>query len=138
MRFFHGTQEYALPDEWWAEAGMHTFIMRSRSFQAGPAPSPGLHIIEVGVNDVQPLRRKASHGVFNDSSEFGSAHDRVLSILRGFREGSAIPPIEVARLPSGSSTTFKLIHGAHRFYCAVATGFSYVPAIEVADFLGES
>ncbi len=38
----------------------------------------------------------------------------------------------VVRLPDGSASSHRLYHGAHRFYCSVAAGYSHVPAIEVA------
>ncbi len=55
--------------------------------------------------------------------------DRVISILTGFRTGSAIPPVEVVLEPEGSNFRYKLVHGAHRFYCSLAAGYSHVPAI---------
>jgi hypothetical protein len=93
-------------------------------------------VFEVAVDDIEPLLRVGSHGVFNDNAEFGTAHDRVLRILRGFREQSPIPPIEVARKASILEPRFKLIHGAHRLYCAIAAGYTHVPALEVDDFWG--
>jgi len=33
--------------------------------------------------------------IFNDSEEGGSARERVLRILRGFRLDNAIPPVEI-------------------------------------------
>lgn len=138
MHFLHRDIEYSLPDEWWAEAGMEGFTPEQRSFRAGPSQWPELPISEVAIDDVRPLRRQGSHGVFNDNPESGSAHDRVVRILQGFRENSPIPPVEVARSANGTGSKFKLIHGAHRFYCAVAAGFSHVPAVEVVDTLGDS
>ena len=44
------------------------------------------------------------------------------------------PPIEVSR----TGRTFKLVHGAHRFYCAVASGYSKIAAVEVVDVWGGS
>ena len=76
--------------------------------------------------------------MFHDNPESGTAHDRVLKILHGFRQELAIPPVEVARLAEGSGFEFKLIHGAHRFYAAVAAGFSHVPAVEVSDVWADS
>jgi len=138
MRFCHREIEYTLPDQWWAEAGMDAFVVCGSAFLSAPSPIPAIEVFALSVNDVEPLRRNGSHGVFNDSAEFGTAHDRVVSILRGIRQGAALPPIEVARLPHSSASRFKLIHGAHRFYCALAAGFSHVPAIEVSDFWGNA
>jgi len=79
-----------------------------------------------------------SHGIFNDSSESGSARERVVSILVGLRDRSPIPPVEVSRLSGESSPRFKLIHGVHRLYCAIAVGCADVPAVEVRDIWGQS
>ena len=133
MYFLHKDIEYSLPDEWWTEAGMESYTATAQSFRAGPSPWPGLSTFQVAIDDVQPVVRQGTHGVFNDSPKSGTAHSRVVSILRGFRENSLIPPVEVARLATGADCRFKLIHGAHRFYCGVAAGFSHVPAVEVVD-----
>ena len=126
------------PEILWTEAGMEGFTPEERSFRPGQSQWPELPIGEVAIDDVRPLRRQGSHGVFNDNPESGSAHDRVVRILLGFREDSPIPPVEVARSAHGTGSKFKLIHGAHRFYCAEAAGFSHVPAVEVVDIWGDS
>ena len=138
MRFLHRGIEYSLPDEWWVEAGMEGFAVPRHSFLAGPSQWLDLPVFHVAVEEVRPLLRNGSHGVFNDSPESGSAHDRVVRILRGFRDDAAIPPVEIARLADGSGPRFKLVHGVHRFYCGVAAGFSQVPAVEAVDIWGDS
>ena len=137
MEFRHRGIAYTLSDEWWSEAGMEGFVPAQPSFQAGPSPWPDLAVFQVVFEDVEPLIRRGTHGVFNDNVETGSAHDRVVRILRGFREGSAIPPVEVARVTGSGGSHFKLVHGAHRFYCAVAAGFSHIAAVEVVDLWGK-
>ena len=136
MLFKHHDIEYVLPDEWWNEAGMPAGTLGGFSYVGGPSPWPKLKVFELAISDVQAVLRQGSHGVFNDNPEFGTAHDRVVQILRGFREQVPIPPIEVARLHSAQPSRFKLIHGAHRLYCSIAAGFSHVPAVEVVDFFG--
>jgi hypothetical protein len=136
MRFTHGDSEYSLPDECWEEAGMHTVVVGGQSYLAGPSPFPNLDVVDIAVDNIAPVHRSGSHGVFNDNPEYGTAHDRVLSILRGFRSGSRIPPIEVSRLPSPARQEFKLIHGVHRLYCSIAAGYSHIPAVRVIDFFG--
>lgn len=137
MRFYHRDVEYELHDDWWAEAGMEEFVPQRPAFRAGPSDIPDRQPFELSVDQVRPLRRQLSHGVFNDSELQGSAHDRVVQILKGFKADNAIPPVHVARTTSGPEGPFKLVHGAHRFYCAVATGFSHVPAVEVDDVWGD-
>lgn len=134
MRFKHRDVEYVLPDEWWDESGIQS--ASQHAFVSGPSPWPNLPVFELAVDDIRPVVRKASHGVFNDNIEFGTAHDRVVRILRGFCNRSAIPPIEVASLRSDLPPRYKLMHGAHRLYCSIAAGYSHVPAVEVIDFFG--
>lgn len=113
---------------------MAGYVPERSAPEVGESQWPELKVFVVAVGDVEPLRRRGTHGVFNDSAESGTAHDRVVRILRGFREGHRIPPIEVARKDTG----FKLVHGAHRFYCAVAAGYTHIAAVEVVDVWGGS
>ena len=111
----------------------------TRSFLPG-APEAGKgygvtgheEVLLIPVDRVEPLYDcKRSHGVFNDNG-VETAQERVLSLLNGFRRGDRIPPLQVVRLPEGFECSHRLYHGAHRFYCSVAAGYSHVPAIEVA------
>lgn len=130
----HGLQQYELPDEWWAEAGMPGFRPQRSSYRAQETRLP---VQEVPVAEVEPLVRQLSHGVFNENLEFGTARERVVNILRAFREDVPLPPIEMVRAIPGSSHRFSLWHGAHRFYYAVAAGFGAVPATDVTDELAK-
>jgi hypothetical protein len=136
MLIAHGSVEYALPDEWWLDAGMQGFRPRGHSFRVNPDAACGLPVLEVATDEVEPLRRNLSHGVFNDSTQFGTARHRVVQILCAFRDDVPLPPIEVVRTKS-SACRFRLAHGAHRFYCAIAAGFTAVPAIDVTDELAK-
>ena len=128
MRCFHRDFKFELSDEWWDEAGMRGFIPAQKSYYADLKAFLGWTVYEIRVDEVEPVRRQLSHGVFNDDAETGrSAKDRVLDILRGFTNGAAIPPVDVIQV-QGADYRYKLTHGAHRFYCSVAAGFSYIPA----------
>ena len=81
---------------------------------------------------VGPLRRNLSAGVFNDN-DVASARERVVSILRGFQSGSAIPPVEIVEAHANYGYRYKLTHGAHRFYCSLAAGYTHVPVVEGFD-----
>jgi hypothetical protein len=129
MRFVHATREYFLEDEWWADAGMEGFVPASASYRADLCAFPGREIAAIAVDEVEPLSRQLSHGVFNDSPESGPARQRVISILRGFRANSMIPPVEVVQTQGDGPFRYRLLHGAHRFYCSVAAGFSHIPAV---------
>jgi len=96
-----------------------------------------LPVFEVPIADVAPCWRELSHSVFNDNPLEGTARDRVVRILRAFRDDVALPPVELVRAKPGSECVFELHHGAHRFYCAVAAGFISVPATDVTDELAK-
>jgi hypothetical protein len=132
MKLHHGHITHELDDQWWEEAGMVGFVPARSSFRPNPSAFPGWGILEIPITDVQPVERQLSHGVFNDGPST-SARERVVSILKGIREDAAFLPVELERLPAGGPYRFKLYHGAHRLYCAVAAGFSAVPAIDVTD-----
>ena len=99
------------------------------SYNTDASAVAGKPVVLVEITDVEPLDRHLSHGVFNDSAECGTAHDRVVNVLRGFVHGAPIPPIDFVALESGAVHKYRLRHGAHRFYCAAAAGFSHVPGI---------
>ena len=132
MRIAHGDARYELDDEWWEEAGMAGFVPMRRAFRPDASGIAQLAVMEVAVADVKPLDRQLSHGVFNDSPSEGTARERVLRILKAFRDDVPIPPIELLRVDDGRYS-FELYHGAHRFYCAVAAGFPAVSAVDVTS-----
>jgi hypothetical protein len=86
-------------------------------------------IVEIGPVEVGPGRRVS---VFKDDMEVEqqTARERVLRLLRGFRADDCIPPVEVVIGPQGYGYRYKLTHGTHRLYCALAAGFTHVPAVE--------
>ena len=47
-----------------------------------------------------------------------------------FRADDPIPSVEVIPGPPESGYRYQLFHGAHRFYCSLAAGYTYVPAIK--------
>lgn len=133
MQFHHRDFWFDLSDDWWREAGMQGFVPSAKSYPADHAAYPNQKILSVGVDDVEPVRRNLSHGVFNNDGENGRpAKDRVVQILRGFSSGNKIPPVQVVRLSSDSECHYILVDGAHRFYSSVAAGFIEVPAIDVS------
>lgn len=129
MKLVHHGMTIELPDDWWAEAGMIGFVPRSSSYRADERVSHR-RVFQVAINDIAPVRRAPGIGIFNDSHDTGiSARERVVSLLRGFRNDDDIPPVEVVPAPEGSAYLFKLTHGTHRLYCSLAAGFTQVPAV---------
>lgn len=130
MKIHHHDLEIELDDTWWEEVGMKNFAPKTIAYRVNIKAANGLEIFKVRIDEVSPVRRNPGVGIFNDNN-VATAKDRVESILNGFLTGSVIPPVEVVPEPKGSNYRYKLVHGAHRFYCSLAAGFSHVPAIEV-------
>ncbi|MFY9900738.1 MAG: hypothetical protein WAK67_23555 [Xanthobacteraceae bacterium] len=128
----HHDLRIELDDAWWAEAQMAGFVPTARAYRADSNAAEGRLVFEVRIGDIGPVGRKLGVGIFNNNKE-KTARERVVSILTGFRKGAAIPPIELVDAPSGSPFRYKLTAGTHRLYCALAVGFSHVPAVEGFD-----
>ena len=132
MKFTHHGLQIELPDDWWTEAGMAGFVPLFKAYRVNH--SLFQNVREVPLEYVGPVSRNARAGIFNDSEEEeGSARERVLRILHGFRFDDAIPPVEIVEGQAGYPHRYKLVHGAHRFYCSLAAGFKCVPSIEGFD-----
>ncbi len=131
MKFTHHGLQIEIPDEWWTEAGMRLFVPTFTAYRVNHRQFQNVR--EVPIKDVGPVSRNSGVGIFNDSEEEGSARERVVRILRGFRFDNAIPPVEIVEGQAGYPYRYKLVHGAHRFYCSLAAGFTSVPFIEGFD-----
>jgi hypothetical protein len=129
----HFSLEIELPDEWWQEAGMDNFHRTGRAYRVDPIETFGKSVFEVSIAEVAPMRRAPGVGIFNTTDE-KTAQERVVSILKGFVVGAAIPPIEVLLIAETEPYRYRLLAGVHRFYCSIAAGYSHVPAIEGFDF----
>jgi len=116
---------------------MLSFSPSTNAYCVDIEAAKGEEIITVKIEEVSPVRRNPGVGIFNTSA-VATAKDRVISILKGFRAGSAFPPVEIVLEPEGSKFRYKLVHGAHRFYCSLAVGFSHIPAIKGFDANGHN
>ena len=126
----HGIYIGELPDDWWAEAGMVGFVPTSKSYCV--EQSSYNEIQEINIADVAPVLRKP---IFRDGSNGeGTAQERVVRILRDFRLEQHTHPVEVVEGGPQFGHRYKLVHGAHRFYCALAAGFTHVPTVKGFDF----
>jgi hypothetical protein len=131
MRFLHHDFAFEISDEWWVEAGMLGFVHGSQSYRVDSQAFPDRRVYEVRIDEVAPVPRQLSHGVFHNDAMTGlGAKNCVINILRGFLIGAAIPPVEILRLPSDALYTYRLKRGAHRFYLSIGAGFSHVPAVD--------
>ena len=109
---------------------MAGFVPKSKAYHLDTLEKREIH--EVRIEDVGPVCRNPGTGIFSDSADEGPARERVVRILRGFRLGEAIPPVEIVSDQSGLHR-YKLVNGTHRFYCSLAAGFTHVPAVEGFD-----
>jgi hypothetical protein len=128
MKFTHHGLPIELPDDWWDEASMGDFVRNSNAYRVGHSNT---EIFEVCIDDVGPVHRSPGVGIFNRSIEDGlTARERVVRVLRAFRLGDAIPPVQVLEGKPGDPHYYKLTHGVHRLYCSLAAGFTHVPAVK--------
>jgi hypothetical protein len=135
MILTHHDLKIELPDSWWAEAGMAGFVPQARAFHPDRRAETSVEVFEARIEEVAPLERAPGVGIFNDSDE-ATARERVVRILRGFREGAQIPPIHLVKLTPGTPFRYRIGHGSHRFYCSLPAGFSHVQAFEGYDISG--
>ena len=131
MKFTHHGLQIEIPDDWWTEAGMRGFVPTFTAYRVNQKLFPNAR--EVLIQDMGPVSRNPSVAIFNDKKEEGSARERVVRILRGFRFDNAIPPVEIVEVQAGRPYRYNLVHGAHRFYCSLAAGFKCVPTIDGFD-----
>jgi len=135
MLFLHHNFIFEVKRDWWVEAGMQGFVPNTRSYSGNPESFPDKKFYEVSINEIAPVLRELSDGVFNDDSARGiTAKDRAIQILQGFLANAALPPVEVVQLPECSPYRYKLTHGAHRFYLSIAAGFTHIPAVDGFDW----
>ena len=126
MKLTHHELQIELLDAWWTEAGMGGFVPTSKAYRT----DGGCSTQEVSISDIGPVIRCNGVGTFRkDIDNEIPARERVLKILRGFRQGSAIPPVEVEEWKYSSTHRYKLTNGTHRLYCSLAAGFTHVPAV---------
>ena len=122
----------ALPDEWWAAAGMSNFVLSATAYRCDQAQAGGLRVCLIPIADIEPVHRAPGVPVFNDSIEEGiSARERVERILRAFVANDALPPVELAK--QAGRYHFRLRAGLHRLYCSIAAGFTEIPAVKALD-----
>ena len=104
-----------IPVEWLREAGVQNFMPTRPSYRCD-APHFLLPLID--IESVVRTKRLDCNGF---------AHDRMISVLVGIRDGASLPPVPVERIEPGTHP-YRLRNGTHRFYASLILGFSHVPA----------
>ena len=104
-----------IPAGWLREAGVQNFTPTRSSYHC-TMPHELL-----ALADIEPvMRTKPLDGN-------GFAHDRMISVLVGIRDGVVLPPVPVERIKPGAHL-YRLRDGTHRFYASLILGFSHLPA----------
>ena len=129
MKYRHHGLEFEIDDNWLIEACVTDFRPFQEIYKPFFSKNGCESVFPVRFEDVAPLKERAKQkGVFCDSSDTGeTAKQRVMRILICLREGQPIEPVKVVRTHE-APYKFKLVEGCHRFHCALALGFSAVPA----------
>lgn len=81
---------------------------------------PPERLQNIPIREIEPPLRRAECELFPRSA----------SILSALRNGAALPPVEVERLPvPEGSHNYRLRDGFHRYYLCRALGISALPSI---------
>ncbi len=113
----HEDIEFEIPDSWWASADAEDFSPHGRAFVASSSAEWPTTLVP--VTDVEPPRR--TPGVI------GLTEDRTVSVLKAFRSGVPLPPLEVYEPPDPKRCKFQVRDGYHRYYASIAAGFELLP-----------
>ncbi len=134
MKFQHRCLEFEIDDDWLIEADVIGFRASLESYEPSCPINETREVFSVRFEEVEPLRERARKiGVFCDSVETGeTAKKRVMRILVWLRDGTPIDPVKVVRTDE-EPFKFKLVEGSHRFHCALALGFTAIPAVLGVD-----
>src|SRR5262249_37796925 len=114
--------EFSIPVDWWAEAGMEGFALRSDSYRF--AASPKVSLVRLDDIACPPLdgRRRPDH------HHCGFNRERMVDVLRGVASQAMIPPISILERREGAYSCI-VCDGYHRFYASLAAGFSHIPTV---------
>ena len=114
-------EAFALPTEWWIEAGMDRFEPGADlAYSARPQLASKLYLLAAIEPPRMGQRLRRGHGGFE--------RDRMVAVLRDIALRKEIWPIDITEGASGAYL-YKLHQGAHRFHASVAAGFSHIPAV---------
>jgi hypothetical protein len=108
MKICHHDLQIELDDTWYTEAEMDGFVPLTRTYLVNAEEANGRKLYDIRIDEVGSVKRNPGVGIFNDNQE-ASAKERVVSILRGFRTGSAIPPVEIVFEPPDSQFRYRLV-----------------------------
>ena len=113
----HQPIEFEIPDQWWAAAGMNGWKSHDSSYVATSDPQYPTTVVPLS-EVVAPVRNK-NVAWFKEQ--------RMVDVLRGFRVGDKLPPIEVDEPPTNTGFRYRVRDGFHRYYASAAVGFTQLP-----------
>lgn len=119
MKFIlpHQPIKFEIPDQWWAAAGMNGWEFYASSYVATSDPQYPTAVVP--LSEVAAPVRNMNVAWFKEQ--------RIVDILRGFRVGDKLPPIEVDEPPTNTGFRYRVRDGFHRYYASAAVGFIQLP-----------
>jgi ParB-like nuclease domain len=112
---------FEIPTDWWERSGMLRFVRRTPHYAF--IDTGRVHIVP--LSEVLPLRRTPN---LQGYSRDGFDQERMISVLGAFVMSAPLPPVEVRENTSGASR-YRVYDGMHRFYAAIAAGYSHLPVV---------
>src|SRR5713226_1528524 len=109
----HEGIEFEIPDAWLVSAGAVGFSPAAAAYVASSSEEWPTTLVPLA--DVEAPHR--------DAGVIGLHEDRAVSLLRAFRAGIAVPPLEVHEPPEPRRFRYRVRDGFHRYYLSVAAGF---------------
>jgi hypothetical protein len=122
MRRIMNRTRFEILDALWEAEGMLGFTPHARAFSV--APSQKGTIVVVPISDIAAPVRDSGVRLFDE--------EKLIAILRAFRSGTPLPPVEVNET-SATPYRYKVFDGYHRYYASAAAGFSDLPVVIVCD-----
>lgn len=113
----HQPIEFEIPDQWWAAAGMNGWKSHASSYVATSDPQYPTTVVP--LSEVAAPVRNKNVAWFKEQ--------RMVDVLRGFRVGDKLPPIEVDEPPTNTGFRYRVRDGFHRYYASAAVGFTQLP-----------
>lgn len=113
----HQPIEFEIPNQWWVAAGMNGWKPRALSYVA--TSELQYPTIIVSLSEVAAPVRNENVAWFQEQ--------RMVDVLKGFRDGSKLPPIEVDEPQTNNGFRYRVRDGFHRYYASAAVGFTQLP-----------
>ena len=111
--------EFAIPDDWWRFCDMEDF-RPATTFYLYSQRDVGVQTVPVSA--VRPPER--------DAGVVGFHKNRLAPILLAFTsDRCALPAVPVWELADGDPYRYQVLDGYHRFYAAIAAGYSRLPVL---------